>query len=219
MLSENQLSGPCSRGASTAGSCHMGQDAASLFSRIHGAGVTLLNRFVMKHLFCMTKNALVRRNSFPISGNHTLGVPTGRARTQPPLLLLSSPEGSARWALAFLPPFPSSHLSPSWFSFPCRSSHLSEPPAPTVSSVCQLQLSEVTLRLGPWLGCCSSASGKRFSTSPNILTTATFQGRCLCTLQLDIPNWLLCPMDLPKGCVLEPLSHTNPVKLTVPSGS
>lgn len=202
-------------------------------SRIHGAGVTLLNQFVMKHLLCITKNALICWNSFPINSNLTLGMPTRRVHTQPPLLLCSSTEGSAWWAVTFLPPFLTSHLSPSQFSFPCRSSHLSEPPAPAMSSVCLLWLlpqaqwrgREVTFRSGPWPGCCSSASGKRFSASPvcptnrGILTTANFQGRHLCTLQLDNPSWLLCPVDLPKGCVLEPSSHTNPVKLTVPSGS
>lgn len=67
--------------------------------------------------------------------------------------------------------------------------------------------------------------GKWFPASPvclrkwAFLTTATFQGRCPCAFQLDHPSWLLCPMDLPKGCILEPLFHTNPAKLTVPFGS
>lgn len=224
---ENHLPGPCSRGASTAGSRHLGQDASSPFH------VTLLTQFVLKHLLCITKNVLVRWNSLPISSNHMLGVPPGRAHTQPPLLLFCSTEGSAWWAVAFPPPFLSSLMSLSEFTFPCHSLCISKSPAPTMFSVCLLWLlpwgqwrrKEVTLRSGPWWGYCFSASSKWFPASPvcqrkwAFLTTATFQGRCLCTLQLDHLSWLLCPVDLPKGCILEPLSHTNPVKLTVPFGS
>lgn len=202
-------------------------------SRTRGAGVTLLDRFVMKHLLCITKNVLVRWDSLPISSNHMLGIPPGRAHTQPPLLLFCSTEGSAWWAVAFLPPFLSRPTSPSEFIFPCHSLHISKSLAPTMFSLYLLWLlpraqwrrREVTLRSGPWCGYCFSASGKWLSASPvclrkwAFLTVATFQGRCLCTLQLDHPNWLLCPVDLPEGCMLEPLSHTNPVKLTVPFGS
>lgn len=132
-----------------------------------------------------------------------------------------------------LPLFLSSLVSPSELVFPCHFLHISKSPAPTMFSVCLLWLlpwaqqrrREVNLRSGPWWVYSFSARGKWFPTSPvclrkwAFLTTATFQGWCLCTFQLDHPSWLLCPVDLPKGCRLEPLSRTNPVKLTVPFGS
>lgn len=181
----------------------------------------------MKPLLCTTKNVLARWNSFPISSNPKLGTSSHAASSAPlvqhgrlslvscclPYSLPEQPHVSFRilFSLPFLTHFQTS----------------------SCHSVCLLWLlpwaqgrrREVNLRSGPWCGYCFSARGKWFPASPvclrkwAFLTTATFQGRCPCAFQLDHPSWLLCPMDLPKGCILEPLSHTNPAKLTVPFGS
>lgn len=107
----------------------------------------------------------------------------------------------------------------------CSSHHVINVPAPAPASSSakvkggSFQVGSMTglLLLYQWE---TIFSQPRVPDKAGILPTATFfQGRCLCPLHLDNTKWLLYPMDLPKRCILEPSSHANSFKLTVPSGS